>query len=502
MGIPIVKVAKGGLAVTESANKLGMPVTVAANGKGLAVTVVAKGGLPVVGAGGGPVPIQDPQRLVAMRSQALSNPIALTGGRNIVLTRIQLLTGAQDWASWKFKFASWFHTNAAVTSNKEQAGPQGFTIVAAALEKNTLSTPTQVVAPITFNGGSRSVVLADGDSEVISDSFLPSSWPSSQTLQGGRTYFVRCAIDVGANGQAVRFLNLATSLTAGSREQGVLGTSSDTAAITALVDTTADITAAAFADGSAVNYGYGPILAVGLTTGTLAKDLGVITQGSSFVEGAGDSAYTGSATSGGFVLRGLQSIGTPARKVPTANYAKGSGMWAEIATSNTRRERAWKHAKRLILDGPTNDVDSSISVASILTSWDTIRARAAIYGLPIVVGLVCPRTTGTYADDAGQTATANFGIGQNRDLINAALIARWQAGEIEYLLDPNLGRIGLPDHSTWQDIDAGGGLVRLQSATAADKWVASMTSDGVHPNTNGHARYAQLVDWVWEALAA
>lgn len=53
MATPIVKVAKGGVAVTEAANKLGMPVTVAANGRGLAVTVVAKGGLPVVGSGGG-----------------------------------------------------------------------------------------------------------------------------------------------------------------------------------------------------------------------------------------------------------------------------------------------------------------------------------------------------------------------------------------------------------------------------------------------------------------
>lgn len=450
-----------------------------------------------------PGTMQAIDRIATMRSQPLSNAIALTGGRNIVLTRIQLLGGVQAWERFKIKFASWFHSLAALSADKEQAGPQGLTIIAAALEKRTLSSPAFVSAPITFNGGSRSVTLADGDSEVWADDFLPSTWTSSQTLSAAGTFYVRCAIDVGADGNAVRFLNLATALPATLKEQGVLGTSSDAVAITALVDGTGDITAAAFADGTAVNYGYGPILVTGIPTSTVSPDLSTVVQGSSFTEGAGDSAYTGSATSGGFALRGLQSIGSPARKIPVANYGKGSGMWAEIGATNTRRERAWKHAKILLLDGPTNDVASSISVAGMMASWDLIRARADAHGLLKIVSLVCPRTTGTYADDAGQTPVANFGIGQNRDLVNAALIARWQNGEIDYLLDPNLGRIGLPDQTTWQDLDGGANTHRCQSAGSADKWFAACTSDGIHPNNtggSGHTRMGLLVDWVYETI--
>lgn len=60
MAWPIVKVASGGIPVTESLNGLGASVEVAANGYGTPVTVVAAGGLPVVGTGGGSGPVTDP----------------------------------------------------------------------------------------------------------------------------------------------------------------------------------------------------------------------------------------------------------------------------------------------------------------------------------------------------------------------------------------------------------------------------------------------------------
>jgi hypothetical protein len=456
-----------------------------------------------VGASAGPQSsaLQSAERLAAMRTRPLSDAAALSSGRNIVLTRIQLLTGHQSWARMRFCFASWLHAAAAVTTDKERAGPQGLTIVGAALERRTLSSPAFVTAPLLF-GGQRQAVLADGDSEIWSDDILTGFGTPAQPLASGSTLYLRCAIDLGPNGSGPTLLQLATSLTATLREQGVLGTSADASAIRALVDGTGDIDATMFADGQAVNWGYGPILAVGLPTGTVSPDMSVIMQGSSFVEGAGDSAYTGSATSGGFILRGMQSVGSPARRLPAANYAKGSGMWAEIAASNTRRERAWKHARIFALDGPTNDLVSSTAPAAIMASWDTIRARADAHGLFKIVSLVTPRCTGTYANDAGQTPVANFAAGQNRDTVNAALIARWQAGEIDMLIDPNVGRIGLRDNATWQDIDGGTNTVRVQSTTAADRWFASTTTDGIHPNAAGHAVMGTLFDWCMEDVWA
>jgi hypothetical protein len=53
MGWPIVVVASGGVAVTNSTNGFALPVSISANGLGTAVTVVASGGLPVLADGGG-----------------------------------------------------------------------------------------------------------------------------------------------------------------------------------------------------------------------------------------------------------------------------------------------------------------------------------------------------------------------------------------------------------------------------------------------------------------
>jgi hypothetical protein len=440
-------------------------------------------------------PIQSSERLAYMRCQALSDGIALTAGRNIALTRMQLLGGHQDWAQLRLRFASWLHTSAAVTTGKERAGPQGFTIVGAAIERRTFSAPAFATIPITF-GGQRGVTLAVGDSEVWCDVISNAGF----AMGANGTLYCRVAIDVGPAGSMPRHLNLATALTATFREGCILGTSSDATAIRALVDDIGDVTTAAFPDGQSVNYGYGPILAVGLPNGAVTPDMGIIVQGSSFTEGAGDSAYTGSATSGGFTLRGSQTVGSPARKLPVANYGKGSGMWAEIGATNTRRERAWRHARIFILDGPTNDLSSSISPTAIMASWDLIRARADAHGLFKIVTLVTPRCTGTYADDAGQTPVANFSAGANRDTVNAALIARWQAGQIDMLIDPNLGRIGLRDNATWQDIDAGTNTVRVQSATATDRWFANTTTDGIHPNATGHGIMGTLVDWCMEDI--
>lgn len=410
-----------------------------------------------------------------------------------------MFSGRQGWARMRFKFASWLHTLAGVALDKERPGPQGFTIVAAAIERRTFSTPAYVTAPITFNNGQRSVVLADGDSEIWSD-WLNAGWgsPAQNWVENGQ-FFLRVAIDVGANGQFPAWANLSAG-GAPNDERGLYATSTDTVAIQAAVDGNSSLTAAMFADGVLITNGYGPILAVGEPTGTVQPDLSIIAQGSSFVEGVGDGGFTGAGTNGGFALRGAWSNGSPTRKLPVALYARASGMWSEIADSNTRRERAWQNARILLLDGPTNDVNGSVSVVNMMAKWDKIRARADAHGLLKIVTLVAPRT------NANNTApfSANWATGGLRDQVNAAIIARWQAGQIKFLIDPNLGRIGMPDGSTWQDIDAGSNTVRVQDMTDPQLWLAGTSgpSDWVHPNATGHGVYASLLDWVLEYISS
>lgn len=443
-------------------------------------------------------PIQSPLRTVFLRQTANGNPVALTGGRNIVLTRVQMHTGHQTWASLRFRFGSWFHTLGAVTSNKEQAGPQGLTIVGAAFERGTFQ-----VAPITFNGGSRSVTLG-ADEEVVSDEFLPSAWSGQTVVTANQQFFIRVAIDVGADGQFVARGNLAAS----ASENGLLGLSADPVAVRAAVDQNGALTTGLLPSGTLTTNGFVPVNVVGTPTGTLEPDMGIIAQGSSIVEGSGDGGYTGSFTSGGFLLRGSVSVGSPtARRLPVTNHARSSGKWSEISQSNTRRERGWQHARIFLLDGPTNDIGDPVTAATIMTYWDTIRARADAHSLFKIVTLIMPRCTGTYGSDAAQTPVSNFAVGGKRDQVNAALIARWQAGEIDMLIDPNLGRVGLRDRVTWQDLDGGANTHRVQSTTASDRWYSdavptTVTTDGVHPNATGHARMALLLDWVLEDVRA
>lgn len=54
MGIPVVIVTSGGIAVTESTSSFGAPMTEATNGFGIPVTFVDSGGLAVVGISAAP----------------------------------------------------------------------------------------------------------------------------------------------------------------------------------------------------------------------------------------------------------------------------------------------------------------------------------------------------------------------------------------------------------------------------------------------------------------
>jgi len=48
MGLPVVVMASGGLAVTEASNGLGLRADVATNGLGIGVTIVSALGLPII----------------------------------------------------------------------------------------------------------------------------------------------------------------------------------------------------------------------------------------------------------------------------------------------------------------------------------------------------------------------------------------------------------------------------------------------------------------------
>lgn len=103
MGVPIIKVTKGGVAVTEAANKLGMPVTVSTNGLGLAVTVVAKGGIPVISTGGGSVPLPalplaaGAKVLVAGHSYTAANIFTGVSSGSTLNNITSQMTGVNSW---------------------------------------------------------------------------------------------------------------------------------------------------------------------------------------------------------------------------------------------------------------------------------------------------------------------------------------------------------------------------------------------------------------------
>jgi hypothetical protein len=110
---------------------------------------------------------------------------------------------------------------------------------------------------------------------------------------------------------------------------------------------------------------------------------------------------------------------------PFADYARSSGDAAGYAASTGWRS-SLDYVDVMICDLGTNDLNQAAAgnytLANIQANLMTIWAAAKAKGVKVHQMIIWPRTTSTgntFTDAAGQTPRARFGVGQDRDLLNA-----------------------------------------------------------------------------------
>lgn len=126
MGMPVVIVSSGGLAVTEVASGFGLPVSITANGYGIAITIVASGGLPVVGSGASSGPSTPVLALISVVGSAVSFSIDVDD-TVVVGDTVRLQTQVAG-GSWSSPVTDTTHTitSGEDTANRIDLTPSGF----------------------------------------------------------------------------------------------------------------------------------------------------------------------------------------------------------------------------------------------------------------------------------------------------------------------------------------------------------------------------------------
>lgn len=150
-----------------------------------------------------------------------------------------------------------------------------------------------------------------------------------------------------------------------------------------------------------------------------------------------------------------------AKRFATTNQSGSGAQIAQLATlSNWTKRKAIidAYCTHVILMDPINDFVSAATATAVITNVKTI---IAALNKPTWLLTCAPKTTGTFADDAGQTIDAT----SNTERTN------WN----------NYVRYGIKESAGTIDIAR-----VLESTTTAGKWAANLTSDGLHANKAGN----------------
>lgn len=325
--------------------------------------------------------------------------------------------------------------------------PNNLPIESAALEMNGAS------VPVTFFGGvfRDRTILAD-DVDIQADEILPAAFGLTEFAPGQKLYVrVKFLHPAGVDG-FTPFSERRTESDAGAQYLVF-----DPAATTvSSVDGTGPFTITGAAPVSQTR-GYSPIL-LGEFVGA---GVALVARGDSITVGEVDDLTQPNGN--GWFQRMAKLFSTPPA---TLNLAR-SGAKSAAATADPRLTALYSYAHAGVILYGTNDFGATGTdalTATVLDNIATIASQMRARGVA-VVGLVKlpPRTTGTFATEAGQTVPAGWGAGSRPIAFNAAL----DSGPGDFVVPMNSVR-----------------------GTNVYKWPAGTSHDGVHPNATGHALMA------------
>lgn len=184
--------------------------------------------------------------------------------------------------------------------------------------------------------------------------------------------------------------------------------------------------------------------------------------GASKEYGQSDSAGDGSNDGGGYVRRAFQDIDNH-HVAHTMAVASGEGASNFIDTGSTKRRALLPYFNKVLCGHGGNDYSNGVSIANAITrietEWSQLKGTRALH---MVLEMPKTNSTDSWATTANQTPRTNYATGGSwRDAFNANIAAAVGEGLITAVVNLN-------------------GTVA--DGTAVDKWKASSTTDGTHPN--------------------
>jgi lysophospholipase L1-like esterase len=299
------------------------------------------------------------------------------------------------------------------------------------------SAPVTSCVRVTFSGSNTGTV-PDGAALFLSDS-IPASSFGLATIPAGTTIYIHDSVLV-TSGQLIP---VPSAYTPSAGEASVQNNNASSQVMTTGIPT-----------GTEVNL-QSPL--IGVLGKFTSPEVSIAIMGDSIADFSLDANSSGiNGTSGGIMVRSMWGVN--GRNIPWVNLARSSSNMATASANMARRLKMLAYATHLVSEGGTNDLAAGTTPAVTQTALQAIWGVAKQLGISRVAQMkILARTDSTNA-----TPIANFGIGQNRDTLNTALIANVGSNGLDEILDvPSV----LDSGALWAN--------------------SAYTTDGIHPANSG-----------------
>lgn len=356
-----------------------------------------------------------PYRYVTTNNQRMSGATAAVGANTGFKGRTTELIGGDDCSEIRVGFSNWYIDNQS-SSSAETDNADAVTLSKVAMVYEGVS------VPVTFDGGSRSVVLAAGETLKLSDIVEASSFGYDR-FKAGTVLEVRYMGTLASSSSVMLYNEQgSTEFTTSQREQGFHYPAADAVDD---VDSLGNMTTPANNIGSLI---IGPTAIIGRFDGAppvLEVFADSIPHGlRDFISGGissnGVGGYSGGVNGGGWVRRALQSLG-----LPYSITSKVGHQYAHMAANYAKRATFFKYSTHALFTLGTNDLNAGISANNIIASatpiWAAYRAAG---GQGVYHATIVPRvgSNSYYGTDLEHQAPSGAYVrGGERDRLNQQL---------------------------------------------------------------------------------
>lgn len=324
--------------------------------------------------------------------------------------------------------------------------------------------------------GSRDGIIPAGSALVLSDPILPSSF-GLEVFPAGAQFWIRAERQYTVGAGSLFHRTTAYSVPIDTTSERYMSAPAGTAS---LLDATGSLTATG--GYSAQTHVWLPLAVLGRPV-TPMVGIGVF--GASIEDGSGDGSGVG-ASSGGYMRRALYNVDGAGTKVARVNLAVPSESAGRFLLAGSKRREIYPYLTHAIFGYGGNDYSLGTTLSDMQARHLDVWSGARAGGVPHISQVsMSPKTTSTdsWATVANQTPRTGWDVATGEWYAYNESLASIVA------TNPNVdGYLDL-----W-DVEA--------DATFNDRWKASSTADGTHPNATMSASMAAATRIYIQSLIA